>query len=133
MKEIFFGPKPEPSELEYNKEVKSFPAEDGGVKVTKEEFRKAVEEQRPKEVYARYHYMDDLAAHGTFYMRLQDGSVIKADSYYPLEDTKGNVGQTLNPISVLDNLPYQEVLGKLHQSSLSLYFKAKYVLRTNAD
>ena len=123
-----FGKAPSENELSYNKEVSNFPPEHEGTKVTRQEFRRIIEELKPNEIFARYHRMDDFGAHGTFYLRFRDNSLIRIDDYYPSIDAEGNITKTISPLGVLDNLPYREILHKFHQSPHPLYFKAKYVL-----
>lgn len=107
-----------------------FPAENEGIETAREEFRKIIEEQKPKEVYARRFRFDDYGTIGTFYVCLKDKTVIRVDDYYPPMDAAGNITIThLSPVGILDNLPYREILREPHPTGNSLYFKAKYLLK----
>ncbi len=126
IKKRILGTQIEPAE-EFDKR-EGFPAENEGREVNHEEFRKVLENQKSREVYARRKRIDDYGAVGDFYIRLADGSVIRCHDYYPPVENGEIKISNLSPVGPLDNLPYKQILYGMSLGD-NFFFKCKYILK----
>ena len=97
------------SQKEYDfQKQEGFPDWNEGVGVADpEEFRRILNEQKPKVIYTRIGGLDDLTKRCEFYIRLKVGSMVRMSSYMPRLDSQGNVIPGESHYSVISDFPYK--------------------------
>ena len=109
-----------------------FPKSSEGREIGHGEFRKILEEQKPKEVFARGWNATDYTIAGDFYIRLHDSTVVRTYDFYPPIGGNNDVAiNQLPPVGVLDNLPYHRIvyLSDETASFHDMNFLCKFVLK----